>query len=141
MGFALRKPDAVSSPLPPLDVAFQPVFDIGNGRVFAYEALVRGTNGEGADTILSRIKEGQMTAFEEQICALAIGKAAAMSISETEANLLINVAPTTALNAIRSISTAMELAAHAGMPRHRIAFELTERVRTETRRAQAVVLA
>lgn len=36
----------------PFSMAFQPIFDLGSGAVFAREALVRGINGEGAYTIL-----------------------------------------------------------------------------------------
>ena len=32
--------------------AFQPIIDVDNRDVYAYEALVRGTQGEGAHTIL-----------------------------------------------------------------------------------------
>ncbi len=40
----------------PIDftMAFQPILDVQKGDVWGYEALVRGTNGEGAGHVLAR---------------------------------------------------------------------------------------
>ncbi len=37
-------------------MAFQPIVDVVAGRVFAYEALVRGQEGQSAGDILARIE-------------------------------------------------------------------------------------
>jgi EAL domain-containing protein (putative c-di-GMP-specific phosphodiesterase class I) len=36
-------------------MAFQPIVDLETGKVFAYEALVRGERGESAGSILGRV--------------------------------------------------------------------------------------
>jgi EAL domain-containing protein (putative c-di-GMP-specific phosphodiesterase class I) len=41
----------------PFAMAFQPIVDIETGTPFAYEALVRGVDGAGAATILSRVTD------------------------------------------------------------------------------------
>ncbi|MFK4874295.1 hypothetical protein [Novosphingobium sp. ZW T3_23] len=38
-----------------LAMAFQPIVDIEKGSVFAFEALVRGSRGESAADVLSRV--------------------------------------------------------------------------------------
>jgi len=36
-------------------MTFQPIVDVDEGEVYAYEALVRGTDGSGAGSILARV--------------------------------------------------------------------------------------
>ena len=38
-------------------MAFQPIVDVANHRVWGYEALVRGVDGEGAYSILSQVSD------------------------------------------------------------------------------------
>ncbi len=40
-----------------LSMAFQPIVDVPRRSVFAYEALVRGTDGASAGQVLSRVNE------------------------------------------------------------------------------------
>lgn len=47
--------------------AFQPIVDAENKTVFAYEALVRGTEGQGARTVLDKVNNQNQYAFD-QIC-------------------------------------------------------------------------
>lgn len=53
----------------PLDfdviMAFQPIVHIRERTVFAYEALVRGTDGSGAASILERVKAKNMYRFDQ----------------------------------------------------------------------------
>ena len=45
-------------------MAFQPIVDIGaGGSVFAYEALVRGPGGQGADKVFSDVSPILLNAF------------------------------------------------------------------------------
>lgn len=39
----------------PFSMAFQPIVDIRKREVFAFEALVRGINGEGAASVLTQV--------------------------------------------------------------------------------------
>jgi hypothetical protein len=48
-------------------VAFQPVVDLDLRAVYAYEALVRGRNGEGAAEVLARVPAAGRHAFD-QVC-------------------------------------------------------------------------
>ena len=49
-----------------LAMAFQPIIDIETGRAWAYEALVRGPNGEGADEVLGAVTAQNRYAFDQQ---------------------------------------------------------------------------
>ena len=43
-----------------LAMAFQPIVDLDTGLPFAFEALVRGTNGEGAAQVRLRSHPGRL---------------------------------------------------------------------------------
>lgn len=141
MGFALRRVWSEATVLPDIAIAYQPVFDIENGSVFAYEALVRGRADESADVILHQIDADNRTAFDRRVCAMAVEQAAALGIGETDASLLINMTPTTALDIVRSLPTTVEAAGRAGLAHHRIVFELTEHTKLDLRQAYAIVQA
>ncbi len=54
------------TPLPiDITMAFQPIVDIRTGRVFAYEALVRGFAGETAGEILSSVSAEMLYKFDQ----------------------------------------------------------------------------
>ena len=61
----------------PFSMAFQPIFDLVSGAVFAQEALVRGINGEGAYTVLSKVDDANRYAFDQQCRVKAIEMVAA----------------------------------------------------------------
>ena len=46
-------------------MAFQPIVDFERREIFAHEALVRGTSGEGAIEVLSRVSPRHRFAFHE----------------------------------------------------------------------------
>jgi EAL domain-containing protein (putative c-di-GMP-specific phosphodiesterase class I) len=74
-------------------MAFQPIVDAETGRPFAFEALVRGSNGEGAGEVLARVTPENRYAFDQQCRVAAITGAVAAGILETDARLSINFLP------------------------------------------------
>ena len=48
-----------------LKMAFQPIIDVQSRRVFAYEALVRGANGEFAFKVISKVTKNQLYQFDQ----------------------------------------------------------------------------
>lgn len=58
-------------------MAFQPIVDTVTGLPFAYEALVRGGNGEGAAEVLARVTPDNRYAFDQQCRVAAIEGAVA----------------------------------------------------------------
>ena len=53
-------------------MAFQPIANLSTRTVFAYEALVRGPNGEGASSVLDRVTEANRYAFDQKCRVRAI---------------------------------------------------------------------
>ena len=76
-----------------LAMAFQPIVDVETGRAWAYEALVRGPNGEGAATVLGDVTPENRYAFDQQCRVAAIEQAVAAGILDTGARLSINFLP------------------------------------------------
>ena len=46
--------------------AYQPIVDVNKQEIFAYEALVRGLNGEGAAEILSKVNDSNRYRFDQE---------------------------------------------------------------------------
>ena len=49
----------------PISMAFQPIVDLQRGQVFAHEALVRGSAGESAGSLLARINKEKKYALDK----------------------------------------------------------------------------
>lgn len=103
--------------------AFQPIVDAENKTVFAYEALVRGTNGEGAMSILSRVNERNRYSFD-QICRVKAVKLAAKLDMQTM--LSINFMPNAVYKAEYCIRTTLAAAKTYNFDTRKIIFELIE---------------
>ena len=54
--------------------AFQPIVDVNKRTVLSHEALVRGLNGEGAISILSRVTDENRYQFDQQCCKQNYGR-------------------------------------------------------------------
>lgn len=141
MAVALQKVWDGTTVVPDIAIAFQPVFDIETGSAFAYEALVRGRHGEGADVILHQIDASNRAFFDERVCAAAIERACALGILDTEASLLLNITPAAALESVRSLRHTVDAANRTGLSHKRIIFELTEHTRFDLRQTYAIVMA
>ena len=114
----------------PFSMAFQPIVNISNGQVFAYEALVRGVAGEGAGAILSLVNEGNRYAFDQQCRVKAIELAAANA--PAEAKLSINFMPNAVYEPRACIKLTLATAERVGFPLDNIIFEFTESEKIDT---------
>jgi len=113
--------------LPPLDfeftMAFQPIVDLANNRMFAYEALVRGPQGEGAPSILARVNDNNRYQFD-QLCRIkAIELAAHLQM---DAVLSINFLPNAVYRPEACIRATLEAATTYNFPCEKIMFEVSE---------------
>jgi len=103
--------------------AFQPIVDMNTRAVYAYEALVRGTSGESAWSILSRVNETNRYSFD-QICRVkAVKLAATLGM---ESLLSINFMPNAVYKAEYCIRTTLAAAKTYNFDTNKIIFELTE---------------
>ena len=107
-------------------MAFQPIVDIATGRPFAFEALVRGSDGAGAAEILARVTPGNRYAFDQQCRVAAIEGAVAAGILETDARLSINFLPNAVYSPVACIQLTLKTARACGFPTDRLIFEFTE---------------
>jgi EAL domain-containing protein (putative c-di-GMP-specific phosphodiesterase class I) len=103
--------------------AFQPIVDAVNKSVFAYEALVRGVEGEGAMSVLSKVNETNRYSFD-QICRVKAVKLAAKL--DMQALLSINFMPNAVYKAEYCIRTTLAAAKTYKFDTSKIIFELTE---------------
>ncbi len=106
-----------------ITMAFQPIVDIEMRKVFAYEALVRGSKGEGAGTILSRINDENIHSFDQLCRATAIRIATGLGIDSL---LSINFLPNAVYNPVNCLRATLTAAERYGLPKERLIFEVTE---------------
>lgn len=106
-----------------VSMAFQPIVDVEARSIFAYEALVRGTDGASAQSILSRVDSNNRFAFDQRCRVRAVELAASLSM---QAMLSINFMPNAVYEPARCLQTTLEAAQRCGFPVDRIIFETTE---------------
>ena len=122
----------------PLDfditMAFQPIVDVALQRTHAYEALVRGANGEGAGEVLSRVDDETRYPFDQLCRTTAIRTASDLGLrEEVDAPLLsINFLPNAVYEPRACIRQTLAIAMETGFPMNRIMFEFTENERMDT---------
>jgi EAL domain-containing protein (putative c-di-GMP-specific phosphodiesterase class I) len=114
------------SQIPDLAMAFQPIVDAESGVAFAYEALVRGPNGEGAQEVLQQVTPDNLYAFDQRCRVEAIRGAVAAGILETGAHLSINFLPNAVYSPMACIQLTLKTAQETGFPTARLIFEFTE---------------
>lgn len=108
-------------------MAFQPILNIRTGATFAYEALVRGINGEPAAAILNRVNETNRYRFDQACRVKAIKQAAALGmLAIPDCLLSINFLPNAVYKAETCIRATLEAASASNFPLSRLMFEVTE---------------
>lgn len=107
-------------------MAFQPIVDIVAGIPFAYEALVRGPSGEGAERVLSQVSPANRYAFDQQCRVKAIETATRAGLIDTGARLSINFLPNAVYSPAACIQLTLKTALATHFPTDRIIFEFTE---------------
>ena len=107
------------------DMAFQPIIDAARRRVWGYEALVRGVNGEPAPTILSRVTEANRYKFD-QLCRIKSIERAAERFDRADLMLSINFMPNAVYEPTACIRATLAAAERTGFDRSKLMFEFTE---------------
>jgi EAL domain-containing protein (putative c-di-GMP-specific phosphodiesterase class I) len=111
-------------PLPfPISMAFQPIVDVSQSRVFAYEALVRGAAGEGAGEIFSRLDDSTLYGFDQACRVKAVEMASLLGMDRW---LSINFMPNAVYDPVHCIQTTLAASRRTGFPLDRIIFEVSE---------------
>lgn len=107
-------------------MAFQPIIDLHTGAPFAYEALVRGPEGQSAASVLGEVTEANRYAFDQQCRVKAIQTAATAGLLQTPARLSINFLPNAVYEPKACIQLTLKTAAAIAFPTDRLIFEFTE---------------
>ena len=107
------------------EMAFQPIIDAARQRVWGYESLVRGTSGEPAGAILSRVTEANRYKFD-QLCRVKAIEKAAERFDRADLMLSINFMPNAVYEPAACIRATLSAAERTGFDRSRLMFEFTE---------------
>ena len=103
--------------------AYQPIVDSETRGVLAYEALVRGLNGEGAGQILSQVTKKKMYRFDQSCRVKAVKLATELGM---ESLLCINFMPNAVYKAETCIRTTLAAARQYEFDTRKLVFEFTE---------------
>jgi EAL domain-containing protein (putative c-di-GMP-specific phosphodiesterase class I) len=107
-------------------MAFQPIFDISAGRVWGYEALVRGTAGEGAGFVLGQVGPELVYGFDQACRVRAVELAGRLFPPDPNVKLSINFMPNAVYEPNACIRATLAAAARVGFDPNRLMFEFTE---------------
>jgi EAL domain-containing protein (putative c-di-GMP-specific phosphodiesterase class I) len=107
-------------------MAFQPILEHKDKSVFAYEALVRGPNGEGAGHILSQVTDDNRYSFDQSCRIKAIEVATDIGFKDTGSYLSINFLPLAIYNPETCIRATLAAAKRTNFPTDKLIFEITE---------------
>ncbi|WP_258239684.1 EAL domain-containing protein [Pseudidiomarina homiensis] len=106
-----------------IEMAFQPIVDIKTQSIIAYEALVRGPNGEGAGWVFERVTHDNRYYFDQACRVKAIETAAGLGCKEF---LHINFLPNAVYSPETCIQATIEAADLYGFDLTKLVFEVTE---------------
>lgn len=108
-------------------MAFQPIVDIRDRSIFAFEALVRGPNGEGAASVLSQVTDLNRYSFDQSCRVKALHLAARLDIPARSRNgVSINFMPRAVYEPANCLRVTLDTARELGLPLNQIIFEVTE---------------
>ncbi|MBG6192192.1 EAL domain-containing protein (putative c-di-GMP-specific phosphodiesterase class I) [Arthrobacter sp. CAN_A212] len=107
-------------------MAFQPIYDAVAGRVWGYEALVRGLSGEGAFEVLSKISPEQKYRFDQDCRVKAIELASRLFPTGEELMLSINFMPNAVYQPAACLRATLLAAERCSFPTSSVMFEFTE---------------
>ncbi len=117
--------DGVGQPFP-FSMAFQPIVDVEARRVFAYEALVRGIDGQSAGSVLGQVSKENIYAFDQSCRVKAITLAVQLGIAQSGAGLSINFIHGAVYSPQACIQLTLRTARAVGFPVDRLIFEFIE---------------
>ncbi|HUE92162.1 EAL domain-containing protein [Pseudomonas sp.] len=107
----------------PISMAFQPIVNLTTREIFAHEALVRGSAGESAGSVLGRLTPENLYPFDQSCRIKALEWAARLQVP---AMVSINFMPNAVYKAETCIRATLEAAKRYNFPLERIIFEVTE---------------
>ncbi|WP_407572121.1 EAL domain-containing protein [Deinococcus altitudinis] len=106
--------------------AFQPIVNVTTREIYAYEALVRGSEGQSAAWVFEHVSEADHYHFDQKCRVTAIETAARL---ELQTRLSINFLPNAVYEPHNCIRATLRAAQETGFPLKNLIFEVTEHER------------
>ena len=113
----------------PFTMAFHPIVDLYAREVWGYEALVRGTDGQGAGAVLAAVTEANRYVFDQACRVKAIELAGQNLPAASNARLSINFMPNAVYEPRACIRATLAAATRVQFNPNRLMFEFTENER------------
>ncbi len=110
-------------------MAFQPIYSLTENRVWGYEALVRGLDGQSAADILARVTPLNRYRFDQACRVKAIHLAGTLFPREQTTKLSINFLPNAVYEPSACIKASLSAANESGFNPRNLMFEFTENER------------
>jgi EAL domain-containing protein (putative c-di-GMP-specific phosphodiesterase class I) len=110
----------------PITMAFQPIVNVSERRIYAHEALVRGVGGLSAGDVLAQVSNANRYAFDQTCRVKAIELASDLNLADQGALLSINFLPNAVYEPRACIRLTLSAALRTGFPVQGIIFEFTE---------------
>ena len=104
-------------------MAFQPIVNVNDKTVFAYEALARGVNGEPFPEVYKHVNDKNLYRFDQTCRAKSIELASKLHV---DSFLSINFLPNSVYKPELCIRTTLAAAENFNFPTSNIIFEITE---------------
>jgi EAL domain-containing protein (putative c-di-GMP-specific phosphodiesterase class I) len=121
-------------------MAFHPIVDTSRHTVWGYEALVRGTQGQGAGQILGMVDEANRYKFDQACRVKAVELAGSLFPADGVTKLSINFMPNAVYEPVACIRATLEAATRFGVDRKQLMFEFTENERmTDVGHVQRII--
>ena len=120
-------------------MAFQPIVDLASGAVWAYEALVRGAEGQGASSVLEAVDATNRYAFDQACRVSAITLATQLGVAARGALLSINFLPNAVYEPKACIRATLAATTATGFPVENIVFEFTEGEQVDDDHLQRII--
>jgi len=111
--------------LPPFVIAFQPIVNVVNRSIVAYEALTRGPGGAAYPQLVAHLNAAALRAFHRRTAETAIRRAAQLGLADIPVSLCINVQPDIHPEALNA-EFILEAARRYGLDAPNILLEFTE---------------
>lgn len=103
--------------------AFQPIVDLERCEIYAYEALVRGPEGQGAAHVLAQLTDDNRYRFDQECRRKSILLAKQLGMTS---RLSINFLPNAVYQPELCLRTTIAAAEQTSFPLERIIFEVAE---------------
>lgn len=112
------------------EYAYQPIIEFATKSIYAYEALVRGPQGESAASVLAKVNDSNRYRFDQACRMKAVEGASKLGMTEL---LSINFLPNAVYRPEVCIRSTFTAARKYNFPIENIIFEVTEGERVQDR--------